>query len=309
MSTANLKKGNMKIAIPTLKDKPKTGKGYMIKRLAEGFRKLGHAVVTDNGDVALHVGKRYKCKAKKHVLRLGALHIDKNQKWKKLNAPKKEAYEYADGVVYQSHFSRKLVHQFFGGASCHEAIIHNAATLDAEPFESDFKVNFLAAAREWLPQKRMGDIVEAFIKAEIPDSCLWIAGNGKSLDNHYNSIRYMGLVLPETLARLMAMANALIHIVWIDASPNVVAEAQAIGCPVICSANGGTKELVTNGKVLGLEQPYTFKPVNLKKPPKANTDLLAQTMTEYVEKGERTKEYDWAAIRYIEFFNKVLYGH
>ena len=56
------------------------------------------------------------------------------------------------------------------------------------------------------------------------------------------------------------MADCMIHLAWLDHCPNVVVEAISQDCPVVCSASGGTKELVGSGGFIVPEtETYNFE--------------------------------------------------
>lgn len=298
----------------------KGGKGKYIYRLIPHLRTLGVEVTTDpkdNADVVLYLSKFWPpTDVEKKVLRLGAIHIDIASKWKRLNAENKRAYKKADGIIFQADFSRKQAERFFGKTKAISTVIHNAADpafyTDIKPYRTEFKRNVLTVARDWLPQKRLKYVVDAFISANVPDCALWVAGDCKPLDTHYNSIKYLGMQDNEQLASLYLMADVLVHIVWIDANPNVVCEALAAGCPVICGANGGVRELLRgHGTVLGLEEPWNYKPVNLQRPPKPNMTLLVNAIKGMTEKRlprQIKSNIRESAKGYADFLRKIVYG-
>ena len=260
-----------------------TGKGKFAIRLADALMKMGVEITSDineKSDIALHFGKMLcTSNATKQIVRMGPAHVDTNQDYKKLNKRKAEAIRKADGVVYQSQFSKRMCDKFLGEAKCPTAVIFNGADPEfyekLEPAESPFKYNFLAATRKWIPQKRLKYTVAAFDLANIPDSCLWIAGDAKKKYESDN-VRYLGLLNDKELGRYYRLCNALIHMVYLDACPNVVAEALVAGCKVMINAGCGTQELSPYfGDTPIRDREWDGKPVNLKKPPKVDVVKLA----------------------------------
>ena len=82
------------------------------------------------------------------------------------------------------------------------------------------------------------------------------------------------------------MADAMIHLAWLDWCPNTVVEGLSCGAPVLCSHNGGTKELVKdNGVVVQLEEDYEIGArVPLYNPPKVDTSIIVDGILEVLEK-------------------------
>ena len=306
---------------------PKTGKGFFLSRLAKEFDRIGIKVTADpkkKVDITLGVGKFIFPPIVKAILRLGDIHKDSNENYKKLNKRKKNALKIADGVIYQSKYSRKLTHSFIGKEKCPSTVIFNGASpefyKDIKPKDSPFKYNFLASTRKWLTQKRLKQTIKAFKEADIPDSCLWIAGIVLGGEKKYKSknIRFLGLLDGKELGSYYKLCDAMIDITFLSACPNNVVEALVAGCPVICGDQGGTIEL-TGGSWDIETKKYDFKPINLKKPPKIKMDELVRVIrfhtlgppdrnfpNEAFERLQERLHIDTIAKKYDQFFRKVL---
>lgn len=310
-------------------DASHTGKGFFAARLAKELRNQGVEIVTPDvfADINLAIGKlNYEHNAKKLVLRLGAAHIDTNSDYKKLNGRKAKALKKADGIVYQSEFSTRLCHAFIGKPDCPERVIFNGADpkeFEVEPFKSPFKYNFLASAREWTPQKRLDTIIEAFIKANIEDSCLWVCGSVSKNSRIYckligggivgkkgYEIENLGIVDQPTLASLYKRCNAMVDLTWLSACPNNIVEAIVAGLPIIGTAEAGTRELLGGD----MYTEYDFKPVNLRKPPEVDVNILANAIRyevthecEPLRESIRERLYiSNIAKQYLDFFKRLL---
>lgn len=297
-----------------------TGKGFFVLKLMGALEKLGvECLTTEKGksDIDFHISRfHYKSKrCKARVLRLGPVHADTRKNYKYLNYLKQKALKRCEGVVYQSKFSKRFCDKFIGKARKKWAIIFNGARpedYNVPPHPSPFKYNFLASTRDWIEMKRLPDIVKAFKLANIEDSCLWICGDHQKKAKKYkaDNIKFVGLIGNDELAPYYRMANALIHLVYIDASPNTVTEALVAGCPVIATDQGGTHELGV--QTLIKDKPWKFKPFNHKKMPKVDLEAVAEAMKEYKYRSYPVNAphlwIDNIAEQYLKFFLEVLGG-
>lgn len=307
----------MKICLPI--EGAKTGKGKFAQRLSPFLEAIGCSVTRspkEKVDIDLQFGRqRYKPRnALKSVVRLGPAHVSYDQDYERLNKVKWAGIKRANGIIYQSQYSKKVCRKFIGKPNAKEAVIFNGADPEwyeaLEPYETEEKINFVAATRKWIPQKRLKDIVKSFVLAEIPNSKLWIAGETFGYKKGKN-VEYMGLVKDEILGRLYRTADALIHVVYLDACPNVVVEALCAGCRVICSSAGGTRELVepAGGTVI-VGDKYDYKLTNLAEPPRLNRAALAHALRICPPKGEKPNnahvDIRTIAEQYVKFFEEVL---
>jgi glycosyltransferase involved in cell wall biosynthesis len=77
---------------------------------------------------------------------------------------------------------------------------------------------------------------------------------------------YCGELNWTSLIALCKKATTFIHLAYLDHCPNVVVDAQAAGCKVVCSSTGGTPEIIENGIIVH-EEAWDFKPCRLYEPP------------------------------------------
>ncbi len=318
--------GEMKVYIPT-SENPKSGKGFFCQRLAKAVVALGVQNVSspeEKHDVSLHNVKLRNAKSRVKVLRLDGVYHDIKMAYQSRNREIAKNLNRANAVVYQSAYAKSLCNKYLGSPKKPHAVIHNGAdpaAFQVQPAESDFKHNFLAASR-WRPHKRLPDIVQSFLEAEIEDSCLFVAGDLKKsgvskssqakMFSHSN-VKYLGVLAQPELMRYLRLVNATIHLCWFDACPNSVVESLCAGVPVICNNTGGTPELVTasgGNYVCDVDKPYNLKPVDLYHPPRINRDLIAQAMrrsiSEKVEVNSEPFDICNVAKQYIAFFERLL---
>ena len=310
---------SIKVCIATTKGSwscSSTGKGFFMARLIPEFENLGVKVTTkpdDKSDIHVGIGKfLYKPKSGKRVLRLGPCHFNKKEDWKTLNKRKSDAVRKADGVIYQSQWSKKVCNKYLGRNEV-EAVIFNGSPIQKK--HTSHPNYFVALTRTWLPQKRLKTIIRAFKMAEIQGAVLYVFGNVKKkvdFDEHGDvKIIYEGLVDRQRLSFILNLCNTLVHPVYLDCAPNAIVEALCAGCRVITTDQGGTRELVKDNGIILKDKPWDFKPINLDKPPKLSIERLAEAMCMEAVDGRPVVDASHVDIRniakqYKGFFERVL---
>ena len=219
-----------------------------------------------------------------NVLRLNGLYIDSQNTIgdsDKLNRPIFQAYTKADGIIFQSEFSRLLFKKFVGDPKCPHTVIHNGVPSNFSPEGEKINYGFnkvIICSGRWTAHKRFECVIDGFITLGDPEVGLIFLGDkpDHSLIKHPN-IKYIGHIDPNELPKYLRGGDAFIDLEWLGSCPNTVVEAIACGLPVLCSNNGGTRELVkSNGIVLYCEEEYDFKKVNLYNPPKCDNKIIAE---------------------------------
>lgn len=306
----------------------KTGKGKFCQRLVRVLKEKGIEVTEDSkvkADVALHIGRmNYSSKARRNVLRVGPACIDTNMNWRKINLEKAKSVKKADAIIYQSKYSKKIYHKLVRKPDKPETIIFNGADprdyrfndVKVEDCQKKYNYFFIASTRVWLNQKRLKQVIKGFLAAEIRGSCLCIYGDDRGVKNKYSkydNLIFRQSVHSEFLRRALAhpAATCMIHLIWVDACPNSVVEAQVAGLPVICTDQGGTNEILRKGVIIK-DHEFTYRPVNLKQPPLVGVNNIAEAIHKVMDmKYSVSKEIDDLYIqnvadRYIKFFKSVL---
>ncbi len=301
------------------RDISETGKGYFARRLMSAMESKGVAFVSpeENADIDLGIGRwQYAPRAKKKILRLGAAHIDSSSQYKEYNKRKLASLKIADGVVYQSEFSKIVCDKFIGKIPKPFKIITNGAEITCNNTHAlaEYDTYFLASTRDWIPQKNLKDIVVSFLEARNKNACLFVTGKTHGLEKKFidNRIKFLGLVSQSRLTELYSICDIMVNIVYADACPNNVVEALCAGCWVLSSNSGGTKELVRegeNGNILPLyDKPYSYGLVDLSKPIKINREPLIGAFKRLYKRHSVNAYLDINSIadKYISFFNEIL---
>ena len=81
-------------------------------------------------------------------------------------------------------------------------------------------------------------------------------------------VKYLGSLQQNQLFSIYKACDNFIHLAWLDHCPNVVVDARACGCKIICSSAGGTKEIAGKDAIIVEEEEWNFEPVDLYSPPK-----------------------------------------
>lgn len=222
-----------------------------------------------------------------NMLRLDGLYLDsKNYLGDSdlLNKPIFKCYEEFDHIIFQSEYAKK-VYEAFTGTKKANTVIYNG--VDDIFFKNEEAIEkpegfekVVIASSKWRRHKRIEETIEAFKDKRLKDVALVILGGYKNID--MPNIFSLPMISPYELPKYYKMADAMIHLCWLDCCPNSVIEGLASGLPVICSHNGGTQELVKgDGIVIQLEDDYNYgDKVDLYNPPK----VCIETIVSAIEK-------------------------
>jgi glycosyltransferase involved in cell wall biosynthesis len=278
----------MNVLFPDVSN-PKTGKGFFLNGLVGELKKLSVNIMFDRSQPHDMVFENIRLKnktAKPVVVRFDGVYHDTGIDWRAKNQGMVEAARRATRIICQSQFGKRMVVAFLGADPDRIFIINNGSDPNQAVIMPDLthKNNFIAVA-VWRPHKRLRETIDAFLAADIRDSVLRIFGKmGKGMDDsirRYAGDKVVFMDQVEDRARLlgyMRSATAMIHLCWFDCCPNSVIEAINQRCPVICSNEGGTHELVypSNGIVVPVDGPYDYRPVDLYHPPPIDINKIAE---------------------------------
>ena len=70
-----------------------------------------------------------------------------------------------------------------------------------------------------------------------------------------------------TLISLYKRSKKFLHLAWLDHCPNVVVDARASGCEIVCASAGGTREIAGSNATVIEEPEWDLSPVRLYHPP------------------------------------------
>tara|TARA_R110002074_G_scaffold229747_6_gene401180 strand:+ start:2566 stop:3462 length:897 start_codon:yes stop_codon:yes gene_type:complete len=203
------------------------------------------------------------------IQRLDGIYFNSAFDYTAQNSNIKRTYDMSAGVIFQSNFNKELTFKYFGPHNNY-AIIHNGADLElinsVEKIEIDKYENIWSCASSWRPHKRLAENIRYFLEHSGENDGLIVAGPVEEKHNH-DRIHYVGELSTEKLFSLYKASKYFLHLAWLDHCPNVVVDAMACGCQVICSSSGGTKEIAGPDAIIIQEDDWDFSPLELYKPP------------------------------------------
>jgi glycosyltransferase involved in cell wall biosynthesis len=110
----------------------------------------------------------------------------------------------------------------------------------------------------------------------------------------------LGVLQTKQLVSLYKASDYFVHLAWLDHCPNVVVDARACGCKIICTNSGGTKEIAGPNATIVQEEPWDFRPVELYSPPSLDFSRKVN--------NSHDVEYDMLIVaeEYIDFLKQAL---
>ena len=263
----------MKIFFDNVNFGSNSGPNSFGRKLATSFVRKGHVLGHDNPDVQLSFIQSNNNLAPT-VLRLDGIYFNSEQAWENLNAPIKHSHSKSAGVIYQSNFNKVLTEKYFGTKE-NSVVIHNGTDLELiekipslsyEPLNK-YKTVW-SCASSWRPHKRLSENVRYFLEHKDDNSCLIIAGKNPDYSINHPDIFYTGNLDWTNLISLYKRSKYFIHLALMDHCPNVVVDAAASGCHIICTSSGGTHEIAGQNATMVQDMEWDYKPFKLYDPPK-----------------------------------------
>ena len=271
----------MKIFTHNFNPRSNSGPNKFTRQLFRTLLKSKQITLTDsqsNADVEFCLIQQQTQKVKPMVLRLDGIYFNSDQNFNQQNEPISFSYNNADAVIFQSGFNKKLTERWFGPHK-NSHVVHNAADLemiskaDSNYFDKIFKkdTEVWSCASSWRPHKRLKDNVEYFLEYAPKEAIFAIAGGlhmdeAKEILSKDKRIYALGELDYMSLLSLYKRSKTFVHLSYLDHCPNVVVDAQAAGCHIVCSSSGGTKEIVTKGTIIK-EDDWDYSPIRLYDPP------------------------------------------
>lgn len=226
-----------------------------------------------------------------------------------------ESIKKADGVVYQSSFSKTLCERILKVKARKDTIIYNAIDQNwvnsIEPLNLPSE-NSVVAVANWRNSKRPKSIINGFLEAKIPNSKLFFLGKFKKKIEHEDLV-FLGNVSSSDIIAHLKSAKALVHLCKIESCPNVAIEALSCGVPVVCNNIGGTQEIVgSDGVIVKCDPEFKFEYIDQGDVDNLDPKLIANGIKECFSKTWTVNRPDLdinrAAKEYYDFFYRVVEG-
>jgi|10_taG_2_1085330.scaffolds.fasta_scaffold02640_4 glycosyltransferase involved in cell wall biosynthesis len=241
-----------------------------------------------NADIEFCLIQEQCKKQKPRITRLDGIYFNTLQDYKLLNDPILRTYKDSDAVVFQSDFNRRLIEKWFGEHKFGR-VIRNGANIDkiskiekANLTDQFGNRDIWICASSWRPHKRLKENIKYFLNFADSESILIIAGSGITKEDFFgyekyinNRIFYVGHLKWESLISVYKAASTFVHLAYLDHCPNVVVDAKASGCNIVCSSSGGTMEIAGNSSIVIQEDEWDLSPIQLYNPPELNFDNIS----------------------------------
>lgn len=236
----------------------------------------------------------------------------------------------ASGVVFQSTFNERLVRTHLQVPNVPTTVIPNGVDLaQFHPAGRNMRAALgirsttlvAVTSANWRAHKRLDATIECFnrYRSEVnADSVLLVLGKPPDFATGVpEGVRLIGHVAPEDLPSWYRTADICLFFSWLDCCPNTVVEALACAVPVLCTNQGGTRELVERtrgGLVAEADAPFSFQRVRLYEPPQPSQVVLARRLVELVAKRSEIRHsmlreevgISQVARRYESFLQTIL---
>lgn len=280
----------MKVHLDNVNMGSSSGPNSFAKRLAMGLIESGHDVELHDGsnaDVSIvFIEPSGRPLAKKVVQRLDGIWFSPEE-FETKNSAIKKLYHSADGVIWQSDFDKGMTSKWWGSPK-KGVIIRNGINAPEirkfqipalEQIRQQYEMLFVCSAN-WHPQKRLFDNIELYkhLRSFYSSAALIVMGSNavKVADPH---IFYAGSQPHEVCLEIFSAANWMLHLAWLDHCPNTVVESLSQGTPVVCSEQGGTKELVQGyGIALKEDKEYNYELTDYDNPPKIDVKQITNKL-------------------------------
>lgn len=313
----------MKIHFDNVNLKSYSGPNSFASRLASELQQQGHDVLrsASNADVSLVFIERSGFPlAKRYVHRLDGFWFKPSDFNNGNNNNIRNTYINANKVVFQSEFDKTMVEKHFCKHQNTTVIRNGVHNSYATPFNvNDTLVEFrrkyskiFVSSANWHSQKRLSENIKLFqhIRKNIEsNSALLVLGANATISQQIDitNVFFTDSISHENCFQIYDMADWMLHLAWLDHCPNVVVEALSRNLPVICTEDGGTKELVQNyGLILKEQAKYEYQLTDYDFPPSLDVTQVTDLPPKNILGPVPNVDIFNTAKHYLEAFESIL---
>jgi glycosyltransferase involved in cell wall biosynthesis len=195
--------------------------------------------------------------------------------WWIQNQPISTTYSNAHGIIYQSNFSKRLVETFFEKKDEEfTTVIGNGVNLDIIKNVNPMQIDDLqdkivwGCASNWRPHKRLSENIRYFLEVAPSNAIFLIAGDRPQNYIEHERIFWLGNLNWNMLISLYKCIDTFVHLAYHDNCPNVIVDARAAGCKIVCASCSGSPEIAGPDAVVIDEDDWDPQPIELYNPPK-----------------------------------------
>ena len=295
-----------------------SGKGKFIERLIPAMREFGvKCMSSPNGcDATLGVAWfKEKTGSLPKILRIDGVHLKDYKRGQWRNKKLANNARQADLIIWQSAFCRDVGGEILGMRKRRSVTIFNGAPF----YQGDLASRSdspLMAAKWWSRRDDIRHHKRLVAHAQIAH-VFWkrtgittnIAGevyNCREYDGR--GVCYLGQLDDATLQAEMRKASMFVYVPHYDWCPNVVVEAIANRCHVICGNNGGHAEMADGyGTVLPLDEKITSLLKGNAVTPEPDIDTVVTAMQNTLALKNEATQNPQVSIRYTaEQYTKAI---
>jgi len=212
------------------------------------------------------------------IQRLDGIYFNSNFDCEKMNSNIKRTYHNSQGVVFQTHFNKDLIFNWFGEHENYRVINNGSDVLTTEsvqPYIFEFAKEFdntWSCAAAWHNFKRLKENIQYFLDFSEPNDCLIVAGSNPDYVIEHPRVFYVGNIDVNKLLGVFKASKYFIHLAYLDHCPNVVIDARTCGAKIICSSSGGTKEIAGMDAIVIEDHDWDFSFIESQNLPKLDFD-------------------------------------
>lgn len=309
----------MKIHLDNVNLTSRSGPNSFARRFVDCVKTFEHEIVNESAeaDISLvFIERSGRPLAKKFVHRLDGIWFAPDQ-FESHNKNIKKTYEDADCVIWQSEFDKNMTTKWWSSPKRGHVIQNGAPRSFLKNQQLENHLNFLKQKHEkifvcssnWHPQKRLSDNIDMFLhlKSFYPTACLLILGSNPNILKNVPDAYVTGNLPHDACMQIYESSDWMIHLAWLDHCPNTVVEAITCDTPVICSSDGGTKEVVGNfGLILKEDQNYQFQLTNYDSPPSIDVKQVKFPLPEKQSLKKNDVSIEESVKKYLKVFDELL---